>query len=92
MFDLCMAVNVQNPVTFPQGTLLMRNEQGQLMLVQTGPGQPGGATIHPSSVITTTSVPITTSTGFKIQRVGSFVTDHCCKPLIKVTDDHIKLF
>nr|KAG5712640.1 hypothetical protein BaRGS_029695 [Batillaria attramentaria] len=52
-------------ITIPHGALLMRNEQGQLMLVSAG--QPGGA-IHPSSVITTTSVPITTSAGLKIQR------------------------
>ncbi|XP_070195793.1 transcription initiation factor TFIID subunit 4-like isoform X2 [Littorina saxatilis] len=57
-----------NPVTIPHGTLLMRNEQGQLMIVQTGgPGQPGGASLHPN-IITTTSVPITTSSGMKMQR------------------------
>lgn len=44
----------------------MRNEAGQLVLVSAG--QPGG-TIHPGGVITTTSVPITTTGGFKIQRV-----------------------
>ncbi|XP_070184081.1 transcription initiation factor TFIID subunit 4-like isoform X1 [Littorina saxatilis] len=57
-----------NPVTIPHGTMLMRNEQGQLMIVQTGgPGQPGGTSLHPN-IITTTSVPITTSTGMKMQR------------------------
>ncbi|XP_076448738.1 transcription initiation factor TFIID subunit 4-like [Babylonia areolata] len=52
-----------NQVTIPHGTILMRNEQGQLVLLH--PGQPG-ATIHPSNA--STSVPITSSTPFKIQQ------------------------
>ncbi|KAL8608348.1 hypothetical protein ACOMHN_002581 [Nucella lapillus] len=55
-----------NRVTLGQSAaFIMKNEQGQLIMVHAPTGQPGGAAIHQS---VTSSVPITSSPAFKIQQ------------------------